>query len=80
VVALGQTDLECQARLDLVGKHVGDSLVEVGEDLHSELRLDAALGDEVVEGVCEGAAQTVCCQLRPQASAGAKGMQYLLRR
>lgn len=52
------TDLESQARLDLVGEHVGNGLVEVCEDSHGELRLDAALCDERVERVCECAADT----------------------
>jgi hypothetical protein len=55
------TDLECQARLDLLREHIGDGLVEVQEDLHGELGLYAALGNEVVERVCKGAAQTVLC-------------------
>jgi hypothetical protein len=53
------TDLECQARLDLLGEDIGNSLVKVQEDLHGELGLYAALGDEVIQCVCQGAAQTV---------------------
>jgi hypothetical protein len=55
------TDLERQARLDLFREHVGNSLVKVEENLHGELGLYAALGNEVVQRVCEGAAQTVLC-------------------
>ena len=41
--------LKRQARLDLVGEHVGNCLVEVGQDAHGQLWLDAALGDQRVE-------------------------------
>jgi hypothetical protein len=80
VVARGYADLECEARLDLVGEDIGDGLVEVGEDLHGKLGFDAALGDEVVERVCKGTAQTVSGQ--PGAPDGEQSgrMQYLLRR
>jgi hypothetical protein len=76
----GGTDLECEARLDFVGEDIGDGLVEVGEDLHGELGLDTALGDEVVERVCEGTAQTAAGQ--PDAPDGGEsaGAAYLLRR
>jgi hypothetical protein len=44
-----------------VSRDIGDGFVEVEEDLHGELGLYAALGDQVVECVCEGAAQAVRC-------------------
>lgn len=56
-----QTDLESKPRLDLVREYVGDSFVEVEEDLHGELGLYATLGDEVVKRVCERTAETVLC-------------------
>jgi hypothetical protein len=56
-----QTNLKRQPRFDLVREYVGDCFVEVEKDLHGELGLYAALGDEVVKRVCEGAAQTVLC-------------------
>lgn len=55
------TDLECQARLDLLREHIGNGLVKVEEDLHGELGFYPALGDEVVQGVSERAAQAVLC-------------------
>lgn len=75
-----RTYLERQPRLDLVCKHVGDSLVEVCEDLHGQLWLDATLGDQVVQGVGESTAQAVYRQpacSKPQSN---MRMQYLLRR
>ena len=54
-----RTYLECEPRLDLVCEHVGNGLVEVCEDLHGQLGLDAALGDQVVQRVREGTTQTV---------------------
>jgi hypothetical protein len=80
VVAWGGADLECEARLDLVGEDIGDGLVEVGENLHGELGLDTALGDEVVERVCEGTAQTAAGQPDAPDSGESAGAAYLLRR
>ena len=57
----GATNLERQPCLDLLRKHIGNGSVEVGENLHGELRLYPALSDEVVQRVCERAAQTVPC-------------------
>jgi hypothetical protein len=54
-----QTHLESQAGLDLIGEAVCDCLVKVDENLHGKLGLDSALGDQVVERVCKGTAQTV---------------------
>jgi hypothetical protein len=53
------TDLECQARLDLLREHIGDSFVKVEENLHGELGLYPALSNEVIERISEGAAQAV---------------------
>lgn len=49
--------LECQPCLDLLGKHIGHGPVKVGENLHGELGLYSALGNEVVQRVCKRAAQ-----------------------
>jgi hypothetical protein len=54
-----QTDLECEARFDLLGKDIGDGFVKVKQDLHGELRFYPALGNEVVQRVREGTTQTV---------------------
>jgi hypothetical protein len=54
-----QTDLECEARFDLLGKDIGDGFVEVEEDLHGELGFYSALSYKVVQRVREGTAQTV---------------------
>lgn len=53
------TDLECQTVLDLVSKHICNCLVEVDQDLHGQLGLDPSLGDQTVERIRKGAAQTV---------------------
>lgn len=66
----GATDLECQAGLDLLREDVGDGAVEVGEDLHGQLGLDAALRDEVVQRVCERAAQAAACVSHQHSRAG----------
>lgn len=50
---MGGIHLERQAGLDLLLQHFGDGAVEVGEDLHGELGIDAVLGDQIVEGVRE---------------------------
>lgn len=57
-------DLESHARLDLIREHISHGLVEVDEDPHSQLGLDAALGDEVIERVCEGIPEAALCQWR----------------
>lgn len=51
--------LERQPCLDLVLKHVCDGSVEVGEDLHRQLRVDASVRDEVIESVCQGGADAI---------------------
>jgi hypothetical protein len=45
--------LERQARLHLLSQHLCDTAIEVRQDLHRELGLDATLADQVVEGVRE---------------------------
>jgi hypothetical protein len=50
------THLKRKPRLDLICEHVGNRLVEVCEDLHGQLGLDAALGDQIVQRVREGTA------------------------
>ena len=45
---------EVEAGLDALGEHLGDDAVEVVEDLHGELGLDASVVDEVVDRVDEG--------------------------
>lgn len=50
----GRTYLERKPRAHLLAQNLGDHAVEGGQDPHGELRLDAALVDQVVEGVCEG--------------------------
>ena len=52
-----ETHLEGESALNLLCEHIGNGLVKVGENLHGELWLDAALGDEIVKCVCKGAAQ-----------------------
>lgn len=60
------TDLEGEARFDLVAEDVCNGLVEVEEDLHGKLRLYPALGDKLIQGVGEGAAET--CAVSQSAS------------
>ena len=49
-----QMYLESEPRLDLVGQNIRNDLVEVLEDFHGELRLDAAEVNQFIEGVDEG--------------------------
>lgn len=74
------THLERQPRLHLVCKHFCNSLVEVYEDLHRQLGLDAALGDEVVKSVREGTAETTFLSANARRTSEQAGQQYLLRR
>ena len=46
--------LEIHARLDFVGQHFCDGLIEGGDDFHGGLGLNAAGVDEVVKRVDEG--------------------------
>lgn len=72
--------LEAETALNLFGQPVCDRLVEVEEYLHGKLGLDSALGDQAVERVREGAAETVLCQPVHSKSPPRVRMQYLLRR
>ena len=45
--------LEGQPCLDLIRQNLSDATIEVREDLHCQLRLDAPLADQSIEGVCE---------------------------
>lgn len=72
------THLERQSSLDLFRKHFRNRLVEVCENLHGELGLNPALGDEVVECVREGPTYTTFCQSRSPSHGECK--RYLLRR
>jgi hypothetical protein len=75
-----QAHLERQTGLDLLCEPVRDCFVEVYEDLHGQLGLDSALGDQVVERVCEGTAQTVLRQPVRSQPVPQERMNYLLRR
>lgn len=50
--------LERESGPDLLGQNLGDDLVKGGQDLHGQLRLDAALVDQVVKRIREGQAET----------------------
>jgi hypothetical protein len=75
-----QIHLERQTGLDLICEPVCDRFVKVYEDLHGKLGLDSALGDQVVERVREGTAQTVLCQPVHSATVLRERIKYLLRR
>jgi hypothetical protein len=47
----GRTYLERQPRLHLLSQHLGDAAVEIRQDLHRQLWLDAPLADQIVERV-----------------------------
>ena len=45
--------LERQPRLYLISQHLCDTAIKVRQDLHCELRFDAPIADQIIEGVCE---------------------------
>ncbi len=49
--------LECQPRLDLLLQRLGNNAIELGEDLHGELGVDALFADQLVQGVCQSDAE-----------------------
>lgn len=62
--AAGRTiHLELQTALDVLLERLGDGLVEVGQDLHRQLRADVPVADEIVERVRQSEADAI-----PQAS------------
>jgi len=73
--------LERQARLNLLSKHLRDTPIEVRQDLHRKLRLDATLADQVVERIRERHADARGCEVSNGSKAvGRAKAQYLLRR
>ena len=46
--------LESQSSLDFILQSLGNDAVKLGEDLHGELRIDALLPDQLVQGVGQG--------------------------
>lgn len=52
------TDLKLEATLDALLQSLGDSLVEVAQDLHRKLRIYAFITDEVVERVRQSETDT----------------------
>ena len=50
--------LERHPGLDLLLEDFSDAAIEVRENLHCQLWLDSALGDELVKGVHKGASDT----------------------
>ena len=55
------TYLERQPGFDLVCQYFRNRLVKVCENLHRKLGFDSAFGNETIEGICEGPAQTDRC-------------------
>jgi hypothetical protein len=51
--AQGHAHFECEPCLDLFRQHLGNHAIEIVEDLHGQLRLDAAFVDEIVDSVDE---------------------------
>ena len=46
--------LEGQPCLDVRSKDFGDDTIEVGQNLHRQLRLDSPFVDQVIESISEG--------------------------
>ncbi len=55
----GEIHLEGQPGLHLLLQGLGDNAIELGEDLHGELRVDALLSDQLVERIRQGNAEAV---------------------
>lgn len=52
------SNLEGQPGSHFLREHLGYHLVEGGENLHRQLRLDAAIVDQIIQGVGQGEAET----------------------
>ena len=61
---LDNAHLKCQACLDLLLERLGDGLVEVGQDLHGQLGIDALGADQIVEHVHEREADAIVVRAR----------------
>ena len=55
----GGIHLEGQPGLDLLLQGLGNNAIELGQDLHGELRVDALLSDQLVERIRQGNAEAV---------------------
>lgn len=53
------SDLELEPRLDVLLERFRDGLIEIAQDLHGQLRIDALIADEIVEGIGQSKADTV---------------------
>lgn len=51
--------LEAKVCLDFIREHLSHAAVEVRENLHSELRINATLTDEIVERISESNSDAV---------------------
>lgn len=58
---LCQTNLELQPTLDILLQCLGNGLVKIAENLHSKLRVDALLADQVVERVRQSEPDAAAC-------------------
>lgn len=50
--------LELKSTLDVLLKRLGNSLVEVAQDLHRQLRVDALLANQIVQRISQGEPDT----------------------
>lgn len=48
-----RADLESHSRLHMLSQLLGDALVKIGHDAHSQLWLDASTTDQVIESIGE---------------------------
>ena len=62
LIANTSTYFESQSLLDLLSQYFRNGLVKVRQDLHGQLGLDATFGNESVQRICEGSAQTIASQ------------------
>lgn len=79
----GSPHLKSQTSLDLILQHVCDRAIEVGENLHRQLWVDAGIRNEIIESVRQGRPETVqryISQSVVRYSRVQVGEMYLLRR
>lgn len=75
--------LKSQSSFDLILEHIGDRTVEVGENLHRQLWVDASVRDEIIEGVCQSSAEAIQSSVSQSVVGYSRerfGAMYLLRR
>lgn len=45
--------LKLKSSFNVLLKSLSDGLIEIAQDLHGKLRVDALVADEIIEGICQ---------------------------